>query len=62
MSKLAVVLEIIWLILAFICVGFGIYITVKVGFNQSYMFFILSVVALLMYTLRRHKRKQASSN
>lgn len=62
MSKLAVVMEVIWIILALICIGFGVYSTLKVGFSQSYMFFILSIVAVLMFMLRRYKRKQLTSN
>ncbi|HDP54872.1 MAG TPA: hypothetical protein ENN24_04205 [Bacteroidetes bacterium] len=62
MSKLAIAMEVIWILLALICLAFGVYSTLNVGFDRSYMFFILTVVATLMYALRRYKRKQLSSN
>lgn len=55
-------LEIIWLILAVICLGLGIHSTIGKGLNESYMFFILTLVALLMFALRRYRRKSLSSN
>lgn len=62
MSILPRVLEIIWLVLAAVCLGFAIYATVTVGFSQSYMFFILALVALLMFFIRRHRRLSLASN
>lgn len=62
MSKLSLVLEVIWLGLSLFCIGIGVHSTLKVGFEQSYMFFILSVVAAFMYGLRRYKRKQLVVN
>ncbi|KAF5079689.1 hypothetical protein DSECCO2_126820 [anaerobic digester metagenome] len=56
MNKLSVVLETIWVILAVVCLGMGIYATSKAGLEQSYMFFLLSVLALLMFFARRRKR------
>ncbi|MBN1989126.1 MAG: hypothetical protein JW783_07020 [Bacteroidales bacterium] len=56
MNKLSVVLETIWIVLAVVCLGMGIYATSKAGIGQSYMFFLLSVLALLMFVARRRKR------
>lgn len=58
MNSLAKILEFIWLVLAFFCLGFGIYATIATGFSQSYMFFALALVAFLMYLLRRVRRKK----
>ncbi len=62
MSIIPRILEVVWLLLAAICLGFAIYATVTVGFNQSYMFFILALVAVLMYFIRRHRRRTLASN
>jgi membrane protein implicated in regulation of membrane protease activity len=58
MNKLAFILEQIWLALSLFCLGLGVWATVKVGFSTSYVFFVLAVVALLMYFLRRNRRKR----
>ncbi|HOK62047.1 hypothetical protein [Tenuifilum sp.] len=57
MNKLAFILELIWLALALFCLGMGIWATYK-GLSNSYMFFVMAVVALLMYFLRRSRRKK----
>lgn len=62
MSIIPRILEVVWLVLAVICLGFAIYATATVGFNQSYMFFILALVAVLMYFIRRHRRRTLTSN
>ncbi|MGE0077730.1 MAG: hypothetical protein AB7S48_07720 [Bacteroidales bacterium] len=56
MEKLAYFLELIWLGLAIFCLSVGIYATIKSGFSVSYMFFILSVLAVAMYYMRRRRR------
>ncbi|MEW5845754.1 MAG: hypothetical protein AB1777_05740 [Bacteroidota bacterium] len=58
MNKLAFILELIWLALSLFCLGLGIWATAKSGFSSSYMFFVLAVIALLMYFLRRSRRKR----
>ncbi|MDX9770730.1 MAG: hypothetical protein RBT19_10215 [Tenuifilaceae bacterium] len=62
MNSIHKVLEYIWLILSVICLVLAIHATLKIGFAQSYMFFILAVVALLMFFLRRFRRKSNESN
>jgi membrane protein implicated in regulation of membrane protease activity len=62
MSKIPMALEAIWLVLALLCMAIGIHSTIKIGIAQSYMFFILSAVAVLMYLLRRYRRKNYSSD
>ncbi|MGD9976404.1 MAG: hypothetical protein AB7S54_00510 [Bacteroidales bacterium] len=57
MDKLAYVLELIWLVLTFFCIGMGVYVTVKLGFSKmSYTFFILGALAFAMYFIRRRRR------
>ncbi|HQE54029.1 MAG: LPXTG cell wall anchor domain-containing protein [Tenuifilum sp.] len=58
MNKLAFILELIWLALALFCLGMGIWATYKTGFSNSYMFLVMALVALLMYFLRRSRRKR----
>jgi len=58
MNKLAFILELIWLALSLFCLGLGIWATSNTGFSKSYMFFVLAVIALLMYFLRRSRRKR----
>ncbi len=45
-----------WLTLAVICLLFAIYRSFLAGFNEGYMFFILSAVALIMFFLRKKVR------
>jgi membrane protein implicated in regulation of membrane protease activity len=56
MNKLAYILELIWLGLAVFCIGVGIYATINTGFQTSYMFFVLSALAIIMYFIRRRRR------
>lgn len=56
------IMEAIWLVLSAGCLGIGIYSGLEVGFSKSYMFFLLSVAALLMFALRRFKRKHQEKN
>jgi hypothetical protein len=50
-------MEILWLLIAVTCLILGFYRTFKIGLGQSYIIFILSVVAFIMYTVRRYIRK-----
>ncbi|MDY0200053.1 MAG: hypothetical protein WC951_05190 [Bacteroidales bacterium] len=62
MKALPKVLEIIWLVLAVACLVLAINSTSKFGIENSYIFYILSVVALGMFLLRRFRRKSLSNN
>jgi len=62
MKNLAYILEIIWLILSVLCLLIAIYTIVSPKTEVNYMFMLLSVVAFLMFLLRRFKRLKASSN
>jgi hypothetical protein len=53
------ILEIIWLIVAMLSIVAGIHKTyVDSGFRESYLFFIITFIAVLMYLFRRKLRKK----
>lgn len=55
-------LELTWLIVAIFCAGLGIYALTQPEFGSKYMFFIFSILSLLMYFMRRHMRKNNMYN
>ncbi|MBQ9470890.1 MAG: hypothetical protein IJU72_08065 [Bacteroidales bacterium] len=59
MDKLPIILEYIWAVLAVVCLVLGIHSSLRVGFNVSYMFFVLSVLAMAMFGFRRFKRTRS---
>lgn len=61
-TKLAQTLEIIWLITSLICLLSGIHQTYYEGFSKSYMFFIFSLVAFIIYQMRKQIRKTKNDN
>jgi len=58
MNKLGKVIVAIWLILAILCFAFGIYETILSGFSKSFMFFILGMLATVMFQFRRAMLKK----
>lgn len=48
--------EYVWLSLAVLCFAAAIHQTFKLGFSESYVFFIFAVMAFLMYYIRRTLR------
>ncbi len=50
------ILEILWLILAVLSLGAAIYQTCSDGFRESYRFFLIFLLAILVYAFRRHQR------
>ena len=59
-NKLAKLILALWLILAIACFIFGFYQTIIDGFGKSYMFFILGIISLFMFYIRRAVMKKAS--
>ncbi len=56
--QISIILEYFWLII-FILAGMkGLVDTVKSGISTSYVFFIMSFLALLLYLARRSLRKK----
>ncbi len=61
-KKGALILEYVWLTLAFVAVLIGIYKISYNGLNNSYVFFIIAAVASFMYMIRRAMRKYTENN
>jgi membrane protein implicated in regulation of membrane protease activity len=55
------ILEILWFSIAAFCLGLAINKTLNAGFKVSYPLFIISLIALLMFFIRRRIRKSANS-
>lgn len=55
----SIFIEILWLIFFLAALILGIYNYFYLGITKSYMLFIVSGVALLMFILRRYMRKRA---
>ena len=55
-------LEILWVIVALACFVLGVKTALENRMNNSLMFFIFTAIALIMYALRRHLRKNNSSS
>jgi len=60
-KKISYVIEIIWLVLSIACLAAGIHKTNISGFGNSYLFFILAFIAILMFMFRRYLRKSQST-
>ena len=57
-NKIGIFIEYVWLTLAALSIIGGIHKTYYHGFEQSWLFFVITPIALLMFYLRRHLRKQ----
>ena len=57
-----ILMEYVWLGVALISFGFGVHATINVGFQKSYIFLVLVILAVLMYVWRRHIRKNVEKN
>lgn len=55
----ALILEVIWFITFLLSLGAAIHQTFNEGFGRSILFYIVTLVALAMYFMRRHLRKSA---
>ncbi|MBL4733981.1 MAG: hypothetical protein JKY18_01335 [Flavobacteriales bacterium] len=49
-------LENVWMVVAITTAAIGVYETISLGIVHSYMFFMFSIVAGILYTLRRRQR------
>lgn len=50
------ILEYTWLLIAILSLGAGIHKTYKLGFGASFVFFIMTFIAVFMYMFRRNSR------
>lgn len=60
--RLLKILETIWLTLAIVFFVAGIYVFATKGWGQAYFMFIITLVSLLMFYIRRRQRKAWSKN
>ena len=51
-------MEHVWLLFALVSLGFAVHATINHGFKQSYVFFIMVAVCVLMFLWRRFARKK----
>ena len=56
------VLEIFWLIVSILTLFIAIQSTLKEGFGESYVFYIMTSLALFLYITRRNMRRKAGNN
>ncbi|MCB2197296.1 MAG: hypothetical protein KQH79_15660 [Bacteroidetes bacterium] len=61
-NKFARALEILWIITSVLCLIAGVHQTYNEGLSNSYLFFIFSFVAFIMYLLRKEIRKSKKEN
>ncbi len=55
------ILEILWLIVAFLGLGAAIHKTVNVGLKESALFLLITFIAAAMFMIRRGMRKKSQS-
>lgn len=60
-KKISYVVEITWLILTIVCLIAGAHKTYKYGIGNSYLFFLLAFIAVIMHMLRKYRRKAQKS-
>jgi len=56
------ILEIFWLIITILTLVTGIHSSFKHGFKNSYIFFIMTILAFLLYLARRTLRIKNSTD
>jgi len=56
-NRISYILEVFWLLIAVTCLIIAFHRTFKESLGRSYMIFIISGIAFLMYSLRRYIRK-----
>jgi len=56
-SKLSKIFEIVWIITAILCLIAAVHQSYNEGFSKSYILFIFSFVAFIMYLMRKQMRK-----
>jgi len=61
-KKFAFVLEIVWLVLAIASIIAATHKTINSSFKESYLMFIIAIICLLMYAIRRGVRKYSEKN
>jgi predicted RND superfamily exporter protein len=57
-KKINIIIEYVWLVTSILAIIGGIHKTYNKGLNQSWLFFAIAVIALLMFFFRRYLRKK----
>jgi len=52
------ILELVWLIVAILCVITGIHSTNNSGFSSGMVFLLMALIAFVMYFFRRNMRRK----
>ncbi len=52
-------LEVLWLALAVLSLGAGVFKTYTESFRDSYQFFVIFLVAVFIFSLRRRQRRNS---
>jgi hypothetical protein len=60
-NNLNSILEVFWLIVGILTAIMGLYTLAAKGFDNSYMFFIMSALSFLLYIARRSLRLKAKN-
>lgn len=55
--KFLIIIEWLWLIMAVFCLIVGIYYHLKIGLANSWIIYMLSIISLGMFFMRRMQRK-----
>lgn len=61
-QKLPFILEITWLVIMVFSLVSAIIGTVQTNFSKNIVFYVIAVLAVLMYTSRRYLRKAQEKN
>jgi hypothetical protein len=56
-EKLSIVIELAWLLMAAFCIIAGIIYQSKIGFDKVWLFYVLGVISIGMFFVRRQQRK-----
>jgi positive regulator of sigma E activity len=59
--QISFIMEIFWLIVLILSAAKGIQLFITKGFTASQFFFIISVLSLLLFLLRRNLRKKENN-
>ncbi|MDD2633983.1 MAG: hypothetical protein PHW82_00625 [Bacteroidales bacterium] len=52
-----VIIEYAWILMAIFCLAMGIYYNIKIGIGKAWMIYLLGVISMGMFAVRRMQRK-----
>ncbi|PLX22803.1 MAG: hypothetical protein C0597_01805 [Marinilabiliales bacterium] len=61
-DKVSRIFEVLWIIVAILCLSAAIHQTIYEGISKSYVLFIFSLIAFAMYFVRKQIRKSKKDN